>query len=59
MSKILIDELEIRLKAPGIVLEKVANEKTLPKVFARAAWEELKKAQAIVKKLKRQTKAKS
>jgi hypothetical protein len=59
MSKILIDELEIRLKAPVIVLEKIVNEKVLPKVFARAAWDELKKAQAIVTKLKKQGKVKS
>jgi len=50
MKKSIFDELEIRLKAPIVALEKIVEGKSLPKVFARVALEELKKVQAIVKK---------
>lgn len=53
MKEFLLDELEIRLKAPIVAMEKIAADKSLPKVFARVALDELKKAQAIVKKLQR------
>lgn len=50
MEKILFDEFEIRLKAPIIALEKIVAEQYLPKVFARAALEELKLIQRMVEK---------
>lgn len=57
MKESLLDELEIRLKAPIVAMEKITAEKSLPKVFARVALEELKKAQLIVKKLQTKVKA--
>ncbi len=47
-----LEEIYTRLKAPAVVLEKAVEDKTLPKVFVKAALEELKKAQSLTKKLK-------
>jgi len=55
MKKCLLDELEIRLKAPVAAMEKITAGKPIPKVFARVALDELKKVQAIVAKLQAQS----
>lgn len=46
-----VGELFLRLQAPIIAMERVAQMRYLPKVFAQAALDELKKAQELTKKL--------
>lgn len=52
----LIEELKLRLRAPFIALDRLANGTHLPKVFAEAALEELKKAVELIAKLEKQKK---
>lgn len=58
MNKKCLDEIEIRLKIPIVALGAVIAEKSLPKALAKTALEELKKSQAIVKKLRKKIKTK-
>ncbi|MCA9398516.1 MAG: hypothetical protein KC618_02120 [Candidatus Omnitrophica bacterium] len=44
------EEIQLRLKAPMIALERVAEGRHLPKVFADAALEELKTAEQLLEK---------
>lgn len=48
MSGKLQAEIKLRLKAPMIALEKIVQGRYLPKVFAEAALDELKKAQKFM-----------
>ena len=56
MKIIWIEEINLRLKAPMIALERIAKGHHLPKIFAQAALDELKKAQKLAEKLGRQKK---
>ena len=56
MNQELIDEFRLRLKAPFIALERLAKGRHLPKIFAEAALEELKKAVELLAKLETQKK---
>jgi hypothetical protein len=49
MRDSLIKELQLRLKAPIIALGKVAKGQYLPRVFAKAALDELKIIQRLIK----------
>lgn len=51
-NKQIIDEIDLRLKAPMVAAERIAEGKSLPKVFAEAALSELKTAKKLVDKLK-------
>ncbi len=51
MYKEITKEIELRLKAPMIALEKISKEKYLPNVFAQAALDELRKVQQLINKL--------
>ena len=54
MTYKLIQEIQLRLKAPIIALERIARGQYLPKVFAGAALDEIKKMQKLVEKLEKQ-----
>lgn len=49
-------EVNLRLKAPMIALERIAKGQHLPKIFAEAALDELKKAQKLADRLGKQKK---
>lgn len=56
MNHKFIEEMRLRLKAPFIALDRLAKGRHLPKVFAEAALEELKKAVELLVKLEKQKK---
>ena len=43
-------KIKLRLKAPTVVAERIAEGRQVPKVFGQAAWRELKLIQRIVEK---------
>jgi hypothetical protein len=45
------DEIQLRLKAPIIALEKISKDKYLPKVFVGVALDELRKIQQLTQKI--------
>ena len=47
-----LDKIELKLKAPLVALERVAEGKHLPQVFADVALSELKEAEKLVNDLK-------
>ena len=51
-----IAEIKLRLKAPIIALEKVSKGQYLPRIFAQAALDELRKIQKIVGQLENRKK---
>ncbi len=55
-QKEFIEELRLRLRAPYIALDRLAKGRHLPKIFAEAALEELKKAVESIAKLEEQKK---
>lgn len=55
-QKEFIEELRLRLRAPFVALDRLAKGRHLPKVFAEAALEELKKAVELIAKLEKQKK---
>lgn len=56
MKNILMEEIRLRLRAPFIALDRLAKGRHLPKVFAEAALDELKKAVELLAKLEKQKK---
>jgi len=52
MDKKLIDEIELRLKAPIIALERIAEGRHLPQIFADVAMCELKRTFELLSDLK-------
>lgn len=56
MNQKVIEELQLRIKAPRIALERIAKGQHLPKIFAGAALDEIKKVQKLVEKLEKQKK---
>ena len=48
--------MSFRLKAPLVALERIANGKHLPKIFAELALDELRKAQRLADRLGKQKK---
>lgn len=56
MNHKFIEEMRLRLKAPFIALDRLAKGRHLPKVFAEAALDELKKAVELLAKLEKQKK---
>lgn len=46
------DSIQLRLKAPIIVLKQLAEDKAVPKVFIKAALEEVLKAEKLSKELR-------
>ena len=52
MTQDLCKEIQLRLKAPIIALEKIVARKYLPKVFAEAGLNELRGIKQLSKKLK-------
>ena len=54
MNNKLIKELNLRLKAPMIAMEKIVRGKYLPGVFACAALEELNKIRRLIADLEKQ-----
>ena len=55
-QKEFIEELRLRLRAPFVALDRVVKGRNLPKVFAEAALEELKKVVELIAKLDKQKK---
>jgi len=53
MHKEFIEELRFKLRAPFVALDRLAKGRHLPKVFAEAALEELKKAIELIAKLEK------
>ena len=51
-----VEELRLRLRAPFVALDRLAKGRHLPKVFAEAALEELKKAVELLAKFEKQKK---
>lgn len=47
------EEIQLRLKAPMIALERIANGRYLPEIFARTALQELRKILRLTKGTKR------
>ena len=56
MNHKVTEELQLRLKAPTIALERITQGQHLPKIFAEAALDELKKVEKLVGKLLKQKK---
>jgi len=56
MNQKLMEELRLRLKAPFIALNRLAKDRHLPKIFAEAALDELKKAVELLARLEKQKK---
>lgn len=52
-KSLLIEEIQLRLKAPLIVLEKITGRRYLPKIFANAALDELIGIQKLINKLEK------
>ena len=52
MSPKLNKEIQLRLKAPLIALEKISNGRYLPKVFAKAALSELRIIEGLIQQEK-------
>jgi hypothetical protein len=46
----LIQEIKLRLKAPAVVIERIAEGRQVPKVFGKAALSELKLIQEMLEK---------
>ena len=44
----LTEEIKLRLKAPMVIAERIAQGRQVPKVFGKAALSELKKIQKVV-----------
>lgn len=53
LQKEFIEEFRIRLRAPFVALDRLTKGRHLPKVFAEAALEELKKAVELIAKLEK------
>lgn len=56
MHRKVVEEIQLRLKAPAIALERIAEGRHLPKIFADVALDELKKARKLTDKLEKQKK---
>lgn len=53
MDEKVIDELKLRLQAPIIAMERIAEGSSLPQVFVDAALSELKAVEELLSKLKK------
>ena len=49
----LVQEIQLRLRAPIVFFEKTIQGRRLPHIFAQASYEELRKVQKLVEKLGR------